>query len=142
MDDELVASHTSMNDKLTLVADPDNGEAIRVRFSALGRGLRATLFHGDEELPAKDRVDIGLGGLDLTPEPGSPAARREDRIRLHPMRHTLIATAGGVAKVVVPIVLAAVAFRFVIDIPWPDIDLPRIPWPSIPWPEIPWPQIP
>lgn len=73
---------------------------------------------------------------------------REQRIREHPSRHAAIATAGGVAKVVLPLLVGLLAVRFVVnlpwpswDIPWPDIDLPRIPWPQIPWPDITWPSI-
>ena len=56
-----------------------------------------------------------------------------------------VATAGAVAKVVVPILLGLLAVRFVVDLPWPDWRIPwpdwEIPWPEIPWPEIPWPSV-
>jgi hypothetical protein len=53
---------------------------------------------------------------------------------------------GGVAKIVVPIILAALAARLAFALPLPDWDLPRIPWPDLPsiprpdLPSIPWPD--
>jgi hypothetical protein len=61
----------------------------------------------------------------------------------HPTRFALIATAGGVAKVVVPILLSLVVVRFAINLPWPHLphpdlpDLPRVPWPDVPLPDLP-----
>lgn len=145
---------------------------IGAKFSSLGKPRRVTWF-GQERLdadPDEESTDdadepdesdesgdgkkpsramahavLGVGGIDLDPEPGSPAALREARIRAHPRRYTAIQTAGGVAKVVLPILLGLIAVRFVVNIPWPSIPWPNIPWPdlpSIPWPDIPWPSIP
>lgn len=143
VDDELVATKRSSEDKVALEAETDNGLAVGLRFNALGRALRVTLFEGDDKVPAKARAAIGTGGIDLDPEPGSPAALREQRIRDHPWRHATVATLGGVAKVVLPVLLGLLVVRFAVNlpwpswnIPWPDIDLPRIPWPDIPWPDI------
>jgi hypothetical protein len=143
VDDGLVATKKSADDNVSLEAEPDIGHAIRLKFSVLGHARRVTLFEGDDDMPAKARAAIGVGGIDLDPEPGSPAARREQRIREHPWRHAAIATAGGVAKVVLPLLLGLLVVRFAINlpwpnwnIPWPDLDLPRIPWPDIPWPDI------
>ena len=50
---------------------------------------------------------------------------------------------GGVAAVVVPILLGLLAVRLAVQVPWPDWDLPSIPTPdlpSIPLPSIPWPD--
>jgi hypothetical protein len=58
----------------------------------------------------------------------------------HPTRYALIATAGGVARVVIPILLSLVAVRIAISVPWPHVpfpDLPHIPWPDIPLPDLP-----
>ncbi len=64
-------------------------------------------------------------------------------MREHPTRYALIATVGGVAKVVVPILLTLVAVRFAVRIPWPDLPFPDLPdLPSVPWPDIPWPDLP
>jgi hypothetical protein len=142
VDDEPVASRKSSEDKVSFGADPGNGHAVGLRFSTLGHGKRVTLYTDDETMPATARATLGTGGIDLDPEPGSPAALREERIRQHPWRHAAIATAGGVAKVAVPILLGILAVRFVIDLPWPDLDWPDLPWPEIPWPDIPWPAIP
>jgi hypothetical protein len=108
-----------------------------VRFSTLGKARRATLFGPDEDVQAL----AGLGGIDLVPDEGSPAAAYEDRVRLHPGRYAAIATVGGVAKVVVPLVLGLVAIRFAVNLPWPD--LPSIPFPDLPdLPDVPWPDLP
>jgi hypothetical protein len=143
VDDELVATKKSSEDKVSLASDAESGQAVGLRFTALGRARRVTLFEGDDKVPAKAQAAIGTGGVDLDPEPGSPAALREQRIRDHPWRHATVATLGGVAKVVVPILLGLLVVRFAVNlpwpswnIPWPDIDLPRIPWPEIPWPDV------
>jgi hypothetical protein len=151
VDGELVAEKKTTDDKVQLSdeARPELG-VVGVRFSGLGRPRRATLFEHDptKDLDASARALAGLGGLDLGPEPGSPAARHEDQVRAHPQRYALVAGLTGVAKVVVPLLLAALVARLAVSIPWPDLDLPDIPWPdlpSIPWPDlpsVPWPDLP
>jgi len=74
-----------------------------------------------------------MGGVDLVPAPGSPAEKREQWIRDHPRLHTVRATIGGTAGIVVPLVIAWLLARFAF---W--IDLPGIPLPDLP--EIPWPH--
>jgi hypothetical protein len=152
VDDQLVAERKSSSEKVELTAEdhPELG-VVGVRFSELGRPRRATLFERDPSDPmaASARAFIGSGGLDLEPEPGSPAARYEDRLRAYPRRYALLAVAGGVAKVVAPLLLIALLARLTLsiplpdwdlDIPWPDIHLPSIPWPDIALPSIPWPD--
>jgi hypothetical protein len=143
VDDELVATKRSSDDKVVLVPETGNGQAVGLRFNVLGRPRRMTLFEGDDKVSAKAQAVIGTGGIDLDPEPGSSAARREQRIREHPWRHATVATLEGVAKVVVPVVLGLLVVRFAVNlpwpswtIPWPDIGVPRIPCPQIPWPDI------
>ena len=51
----------------------------------------------------------GIGGIDLDPEPGSRAAAYEQKVREHPRRYAAIQTAGGVAKVVVPLLFVFLA---------------------------------
>jgi len=115
------------------------GRHRRGALPTLGKARRATWFAADEDAQAL----AGLGGIDLVPEPGSAAAAYEDRVRLHPTRYAAIATAGGIAKVVVPLLLGLVAIRFAVNIPWPDVPLPDLPdLPEVPWPEIPWPDLP
>lgn len=139
VDGEIVAEKKSMDDKVTLKASGSTYEgSLRVVFSTLGGPRRATL------LGAEGLGELGVGGTDLTPEPGSPAARHEKKVLAHPTRYTIIATLGGLATVVVPILLVALLARFAVNIPWPDInipfpDLPSIPWPNLP--DIPWPDI-
>ena len=106
---------------------------------------RATLYGPDDGVGEL----TGLGGVDLVPAPGSKAEAYERRVLDHPTRFALIATAGGVAKVVVPILLGLVVVRFAVNLPWPDLprfphpDLPDGPdLPGIPWPEVPWPDLP
>jgi hypothetical protein len=140
VDGDLVAEKKAMEDKLRLEAEerPELG-ALAVRFSWAGRGIRATVFD------QRDQALAGLGGIDLVPEPGSKAAAYEDRIRLHPRRYAAIQTAVGVAKVVVPIIVAVLLARLAFRIPLPDWDLPDLPWPDlpdIPWPDLPSPNLP
>ena len=156
LDDRLVAETRSTDDHVRLRAKdrPELG-SLSVRFNRLGAPRRATLFQTGEgeasgQHDASARVLVGVGGVDLLPFPGSPADRHEQRVRAHPTRYALLAALGGVAAVVVPIVLATLLARLAFTIPWPDWDLPGIPWPdwhlpSIPWPDwdlpgIPWPD--
>ena len=79
------------------------------------------------------------------PEPGSKAAAYEDKIRAHPQRYAAIQTVVGVAKVVVPIIVAILLARLAFRIPLPDWDLPDLPWPNLPdlpWPDLPSPNLP
>jgi hypothetical protein len=151
VDDDLVAEKKSTDAKVRIGADdrPELG-VVGLRFSGPGRPLRATLFEPDaaSDLDPAARALTGLGGVDLEPEPGSRAAEHEDRVRAHPRRYTALATAGGIAKVVVPILLATVLARLALSVPLPDWDLPRFGWPdlpAIPWPDLPafpWPDLP
>jgi hypothetical protein len=141
VDDELVASKKSTEDRVVLAGTRSADQVIGLRFDGLGRARRVTLFETDPVLKAKARAALGTGGIDLDPEAGSPAARRQERIRQHPRRHAVLAVAGGVAKVVAPLLLGLLVVRFAISLPWPHFDLPRIPWPDIDLPRIPWPDI-
>ena len=143
IDGEQVAEKKSMDDKVTLKADAAAYDgSLQVRFSTLGGPRRATLL-------AEGLGELGVGGTELAPEPGSPAALHTEKLLAHPTRYTAIATLGGVAKVLVPILIAALIARFAVNIPWPDInlpdipfpDLPSIPWPDISFPDIPWPDV-
>ncbi|MBJ7358759.1 hypothetical protein [Nocardioides sp.] len=116
-----------------------------VRFSTLGRPRRATWFGPDEDAQAL----AGVGGVDLVPAEGSAAAAYEAKVREHPGRYAVLATAGGVATVVVPLVLGLLVVRFAVSIDWPDLPLPDLPdlpdLPEIPWPDlpsVPWPDLP
>ena len=130
-----VARATSMDDNPELKA---NGWG-RLKLKASMTGVhRATL-------------SVGQGAVDMEPEPGSRAARREERIRQHPRRHAIVQGIVAAVKVVLP--LFGIGFILNLlpdwdlpdipwpDIPWPSIDLPDIPWPSIDLPDIPWPSI-
>ncbi len=138
-DDELVAEKKAAEDKLHL-ADEKLG-ALGVWYGALGGPRRATLFPLDEDgLPPQAKAMTGLGGIDLEPEPGSPAAHYEDKVRAHPGRYAAIQTVGGVAKVVVPIVVALLLARFAFSFDWPDWNLPDLPSPNLP--DLPSPNLP
>jgi hypothetical protein len=132
-DGQLLAEHQAWSDKVTLKAKASADDELVVRYSGLGKPRRATLNGGP----------TGLGGVDLVPEAGSASAAYERRVLDHPNRYALIATAGGVAKVVVPILISLVAVRLAINVPWPHVphpnlpDLPRIPWPQVPLPDLP-----
>ena len=121
VDDELVAEKKSMDEKIRIESPAGQ---MQVRFSTLGAPRRATLA---------DDAD----GHDLIPDPGSAAARYEDKVRAHPERYALLQTVGGVGKVVVPIVLASLLARFVFALP---INLPSIPFPDLP--SLPRPDLP
>ena len=142
IDEETVVTRQSSNDRLQL--DHDD-LALDVRFSALGAGRRATLHSAQDGTSARTRAEIGIGGADLVPAPGSPAAKRAQWISDHPRLHTLRATLVGAAGVVVPLLLAALLARFAFSFDWPSVpfpDLPDIPWPGIPWPDISLPDLP
>ena len=115
--------------------------AIRVAFTALGRPRRVTWYPADGRASASTRALIGTGGIDLDPEPGSPAARREERIRRHPRRYAAVAVAAGIGKVVAPLLLGLLAVRLAVAIPWPDWHLPSFPAPDVDLPSIPLPDI-
>jgi hypothetical protein len=118
-DGERVAARGGLEGRLRLHSD-EHGR-LEVRYAALGTPRRAT-----------------LGGLDLVPEPGSPAAEFEDRVRARPHLFAAIQTAVGVARVVVPILLGLVAVRFALSFDWPDLpDLPSPDLPDVPWPDLP-----
>lgn len=145
VDGETVVEKKTMDDKAILRSSAAAYVgSLQVRFSTLGGPRRATL------LDSEGLGELGVGGVDLTPEPGSPAARHHEKLLAHPTRYTAAATLGGVATVLVPILIAALLARFAVNIPWPTIpwpDLPAVPWPdlpSIPWPDlpnIPWPEV-
>ncbi len=119
---------------------PDVG-AIGVKFTAFGRPRRVTWYRADGDVSATTHALLGRGGIDLDPEPGSPAALREERMRRHPRRHAAVAIVGGVGKVVIPLLLGLLAVRLALSIPWPDWNLPSIPWPDVDLPWIPWPEV-
>lgn len=154
VDGALVVERKSTEDKLQLTPT-DDGRAglgtVALRFSRLGKPRRATLFEPDDtsDLDPAARALAGVGGIDLTPEPGSPAAHHEEKVRAHPRRYAAIQTAGGVGAVFVPILVALLLARLAFSFDWPDWDLPDIPWPDLPnlpnlpdLPSIPWPDLP
>ncbi|MDZ5619836.1 hypothetical protein SFC88_03310 [Nocardioides sp. HM23] len=145
VDDQLVAERTAMEDKIRLRPSGDAAGhglgAVLVRFSTLGAPRRATRLPPDEALDVQ--LSTGVGGTDLVPERGSKAAQHDERMLAHPTRYTVIQTAGGVATVVVPLLVAALLARLAFSFDWPAIpwpDLPDIPWPEIRLPGIPLPN--
>lgn len=135
VDGEVVIDRQTFDDTVRF-KDEAYGHLV-VRYSALGKPRRATWHPVDADAGSL----TGLGGTDLAPSPGSPAESYERRVLEHPRRYAAIQTLGGVAKVVVPLVVAALLAQVAFRIPWPDLpsvpfpDLPSIPWPSIPWPD-------
>lgn len=134
-----VASTTSVDDRVTLTpVDPSTT-------SSTGRGVgrvvvRAGLTGVKRASLVADDVEV-----DLVPAAGSPAARREERVRAHPRRHIVLHTTAAVAKVLIPLLGIGLAISWLPSwdlprIPWPDVDLPSIPWPSIDLPSIPLPD--
>lgn len=147
VDGEEVATRTSASeDNLYLVAAKDHEladslGAVRARFTSMSKPVRATWFEGSRSA-AEVAARVGTGGIDLVPEPGSPAALREERARANPHLYAARHVAGGMAKVVVPILVTALMIWLAGRIPWPDWDLPSIDLPSFPWPSIDLPSIP
>jgi hypothetical protein len=132
VDGEVVAEKRSSQDKLLL---PGGGHgSVRVVFSWAGSSTRATWFTPAEEAQAR----AGVGGVDLVPEPGSPAAAREDRMRAHPRLYAARHVVAGIAKVVGPFLVLWLLARFTVDVPYPDVprpDLPDLPLPDLSWPD-------
>lgn len=139
----------SVRDRASLSPDSLDAEGqeqsgaggIRVKFTGLGRSKRVTWFEGEASVAATVRARAGAGGIDFDPEPGSPSALRADRIRRHPRRHAALAIAGGVAKVVIPMMIGILGLRLHLAVPWPDLHLSAIPWPDWDLPSIPWPEL-
>lgn len=135
VDGEVVADRRTLDDTVR-IKDDTHGHLV-VRYSALGKPRRATWHPADADAGSL----TGLGGTDLTPAPGSPAESYERRVLEHPRRYAAIQTLGGVAKVVVPLLIAGLLAQIAFRIPWPDLpsipfpDLPSIPLPSIPLPD-------
>jgi hypothetical protein len=115
----------------------------------MGAPRRATLFDQTEADSAKGIA--GIGGADMTPTPGSPAAKYERRLRKYPRLYPILEASGAAGGIVAGIAVSALIAWLVsqVDwpaIPWPNIDLPSIPWPDVPWPDvnlpdIPWPDV-
>lgn len=134
------ATKRTSDERVTLDAE---SSAVGLRLPVfVGPARRVTLYAGDGEHSASARAQLGLGGDDFVPEPGSKAAVREQWIRDHPRRYQAIAVAGAIAKVLLPILLTLLLIRFAVAIPWPSLNLPSIPWPDIGLPSIPWPDLP
>lgn len=121
-DGEEVARQKSMDDRWTLRSEGDgvSGE-IRIRSGLLGV-QRATLVTEGRD-------------VDMVPDAGSRAARREERIRAHPHRHVALHTTAALAKVLIPLLGVGLVISFLPDwdlpsLPLPDWDLPSIPWPD------------
>ncbi|MEV7430862.1 hypothetical protein AB0N29_14675 [Nocardioides sp. NPDC092400] len=139
VDGALVAEKRTLEDAPELQADDDPAlGAVKVRFSALGAPRRASL-HADQV-----GAITGVGGTDLVPEAGSPAAHHEERLLAHPNRYAATRAGVAIAVIAVPLLLSLLS-RFLPDvdlplpsIPWPDLpDLPSIPWPDVPRPDLP-----
>ncbi|WP_406035922.1 hypothetical protein OG801_12395 [Nocardioides sp. NBC_00163] len=152
VDGEEILTKKTSDDRARLESK-EHGSLLVIH-SGLGTPRRATYFEPGEDLAGM----AGIGGTDLTPEPGSRAAAYEQRVIDHPKRYALIETLGGAAGVVGGIVAAMIVAWIVarislpdIDLPLPNLpdlpdlplpDLPSIPWPSIPWPDLPNVQVP
>ena len=150
VDGELVATKTTSEEKVVLTPEEEEGAhlgAIRVIHTAFNAPRRAIWFEGQG---ASAQALTGLGGVDMEPEAGSPVAVREERMARRPGLYAARHVAGGVMKVVGPVIVAWLIARSAgllpgLDlnlprIPLPDIDLPDLPWLDINLPSIPWPD--
>lgn len=134
-----VARSRSSSERVVL--DGDEQGAVLVRLPTFVGPARRVTWWGPEASPSATALaQVGLGGEDLVPEPGSAAAERDAKILAHPRRYALVRTVTAVATVLVPVVLLWLLSQ--VDVPWPGWDLPRVPWPDVPWPSVPWPEIP
>jgi hypothetical protein len=140
VDEELVVEKRSMDDtiRLTSTMRPELG-VVRIRFSGLGSPRRATLFEPDSGgLDAEARAVAGIGGIDLTPERGSPAAKHEERLRHHPRRYATIRVLTSIVAVLVCVLLGTLLVRFAFSL-LPSLPLPRVDLPDLPIPDFPLP---
>jgi hypothetical protein len=131
VDGQVVAKKKSANHAHVLTPNRELAKdlgALRVRFSTFGGPQRVTWYPAGRA--ATWRARTGIGGIDLDPEPRSPAALREEQARRHPWLYAARHLVLGVAAVAVPLLLAALAIRLVISLPWPDVSLPSVPWPD------------
>lgn len=141
--EQVVATKPSSEDNLYLLPPKDHEHAdvlgaVRVRFTVMSKPVRATWFEGGRD-KASAASYLGAGGIDLVPEPGSPAALREDRMRANPRLYAARHVAGGVGKVVGPVIAFAILAWVLARVSWPDWDLP---WPQLDLPTVPWPELP
>lgn len=133
-----IATHKSMDDRVTLKpTDPARATVPGARGEIQ---IRAGLTGVKRATLVVDAVEI-----DLVPEAGSAAARREQRIREHPQRHLILHTTAALARVLIPLLGVGLLLSWLPDwnlpgLPVPDVDLPSIPLPSIDLPAIPWPD--
>ena len=97
-----VASRRTTEERIVL----DGGEpgAVGVRLPTfVGPARRVTWYPPGGELGAAAAAQVGLGGVDLDPEPGSTAAAREAWILAHPYRHATRRTGAAVLGVLLPL---------------------------------------
>ncbi|HJY24813.1 MAG TPA: hypothetical protein VJ649_03960 [Actinomycetes bacterium] len=138
VDEELVVEKRSMDDtvRLTSKTRPELG-VVRIRFSGLGSPRRATLFEPDADgLDAEARAVAGIGGIDLAPERGSPAAKHEEQLRHHPRRYATIPVLTSIMAVLVSVLLGTLLVRFAFSL-LPSLPLPRVDLPDLPIPDFP-----
>ena len=144
-DDEEVASKKTGDERVQLLPGdeaPAGIGALGLRFGWIGPARRVTWYAGSREEAGAVAL-VGIGGVDLVPEPGSKAEKRQQWMQAHPRlytaRETAIAVAGVGGGLLVAWLLARLVFSIDLpDIPWPD--LPQIPWPDLP--DVPWPDLP
>lgn len=147
IDDEVVASTRSGDERVQLVPEPEGRSdvgAVGLRFGAFGPARRVTWYAADRREEALAAALLGVGGVDFVPEPGSKAAARQEWARAHPWRFTAQRTAAAVAGVLGALLVTWLLARLAVRVPLPDWNLPRLPWPDlpgIPWPDVPWPDL-
>lgn len=143
VDGEETSSTSSVGERTRLDAGP--GASVLVLCTGTGRPRRVTLRAGGRE-------------LDLEPEPGSPAARRLERERAHPVLtgflDVLLAATGALIAVLgigalleqwlAPVIRWVASLleppfgwlrSLLPDVDWPSIDLPSIPLPHLDLPD-------
>ena len=123
VDGKVVAKGKAAHDIHVLKPPRDRTElgAVRIQFSILGGARRVTWYPPDKASTWKAR--LGIGGVDLCPEPGSPASMREERARQHPWLYAARHLGVSVVSIAVPILLVWLAARLMTSFPWPQWNL-------------------
>jgi hypothetical protein len=141
VDGDDVASKETSEDSVTLGSEAEPA-VVKLKISGWSDSARRVrLFTGATSAAAHAAAVSRLGGDDFLPDPGTKAARRQERMAAHPWRYTLLRTISAIAGIVVPIAVIWLLTRLFGGVDLPDVDLPDVPWPDVDLPEIPFPDI-
>lgn len=143
VDGDEVAEKRTSDDRFTLVAD-GRPLALAIRMATFGDSARrVSLFEADNTAIVHATAATGIGGIELDPDPGTKAARRNEKMATHPWRYTAQRTVTAIATIVLPLLFFWLLAQVLGALPKPDVDLPDIPLPdvNVDLPDIPWPDL-